>query len=54
MPPNEIPFDIEEYYRQNFPPGMSEAKKNELLTALRTAKRRAPATFSLEARNRAE
>lgn len=54
MPPNEIPFDIEEYYRQNFSPGMSEAKKNQLLTALRTAKRRAPATFSLEARNRVE
>ena len=26
MPMNETPFDIEGYYRQNLPPGMSEAQ----------------------------
>lgn len=50
----EIPFDIEEYYRQNFPPGMSEASKNRLLNELSTAKKKAPRTFSLELRNKAE
>ena len=34
MPMNEMPFDIEGYYRQNFPPGMSEAKLKALHQAM--------------------
>ena len=47
-------FDIMEYYRQNFPPGMSEGRKHQLEGALNVAKQRAPRTFSLELRNKAE
>ena len=54
MPPNETPFDIEGYYRQNFPPGMSEKKKQEMLGSLHQAMKRAPRTFSVNTRNRAE
>ena len=50
----EIPFDIEEYYRQNFPPGLSEERKSEMLGYLKEAKRKAPRTFSLELRAKAE
>ena len=54
MPMNETPFDIEGYYRQNFPPGMSEAKKQEMLSSLHQAMKRAPRTFSVTTRNKAE
>ena len=52
--PHDAPFDIEEYYRQNFPPGMSEKRQKQLLSALKSAKKKAPRTFSVEARDRAE
>ena len=48
------PFDIEEYYRQNFPPGMSKEKRAEMTGALHSAQKKAPRTFSLELRNKAE
>lgn len=48
------PFDIEGYYRQNFPPGMSQARKKQLEGVLKVAEKKAPRTFSLELRNKAE
>ena len=47
-------FDIMEYYRQNFPPGMGKEKRAEMLGALRSAQKNAPRTFSLGLRDKAE